>query len=64
MSQLGQKRKSGDPIATSDLPLKADINGRDCDVRFVQELTFRRMSVCAGTAENPTGSVSIHVHTR
>ena len=25
MSQLGQKRKSGDPIATSELPLKADI---------------------------------------
>jgi len=35
MSLMGQKRKSGDPIATSDLPLKADIKRTSRDVRFV-----------------------------
>jgi hypothetical protein len=35
MSQLGQKRKSGDAIATSDLPLKADIKRTSREVRKV-----------------------------
>src|SRR5258708_2927096 len=39
MSQLGQKRKCRCFDVTSALPLKADINGCDCDVRFVAERT-------------------------
>src|SRR5450432_3688741 len=35
MSQLGQKRKSGDAIATSDLPLKADLADQARHVGFV-----------------------------
>ena len=35
MSELGQKRKSGDANATSDLPLKADIKRTWRHVRFV-----------------------------
>jgi hypothetical protein len=34
-SLLGQNRKCRCFDVTSALPLKADINGRDCDVRFV-----------------------------
>jgi hypothetical protein len=37
MSELGQKRKSGDAIATSDLPLKADIKRTSREVRKVPE---------------------------
>ena len=33
MSESGQKRKSGDAIATSDLPLKADIKRTSREVR-------------------------------
>jgi hypothetical protein len=35
MSELGQRRKCRCFEVTSALPLKADINGRDCEVRFV-----------------------------
>jgi hypothetical protein len=35
MTVVGQKRKSGDAIATSDLPLKADIKRTSREVRKV-----------------------------
>jgi hypothetical protein len=35
MSEMGQKRKWRRFQVMSALPQKADINARDCDVRFV-----------------------------
>ena len=37
MSGMGQNRKCRCFDVTSALPLIADINGRDCNVRFVPE---------------------------
>jgi hypothetical protein len=45
MSELGQKRKSGDAIATSDLPLKADIKRTSREVRKVPILLQKSVEI-------------------
>jgi len=45
MSQLGQKRKRRRFSVTSALPHEADINSRDCDVRFVPNPDIEQTAV-------------------